>query len=270
MRRIAALFVVFAVFIGCAPSVLETPADEAPAVDASADAAETPDAIVAVEASTDASAPPADVAADANTCGAHAERIGAACRCVTGYTACDGRCVDLFNDGANCSACGRLCEGGVCALGRCVSVAPPVDAGSDAGDAAACASMTPGNCCGVACPTHPTASAATCEAGRCGLVCASIDGVPVYGNCDGNAANGCEVDLRVSAANCGACGAPCAPHRSCRARACSTACDPGWTDCDGNAANGCETNTASDAANCRTCGNACGAGMMCVGGTCSR
>jgi len=34
--------------------------------------------------------------------------------------------------------------------------------------------------------------------------------VAVWGNCDGSAASGCEVDLRSSASNCGACGDRCA------------------------------------------------------------
>jgi hypothetical protein len=211
MRRIAALFVVFAVFIGCAPSVLETPADAAPTVDASADAAETPDASVAVEASTDAPAPPADVAADANTCGAHAERIGAACRCVTGYTACDGRCVDLYNDGANCSACGRLCEGGVCALGRCVSVAPPVDAGSDAAPDAADAAPDVPDLCGGSCATLSNVASAECAApNRCAIRrCAAG-----FADCDGLDLNGCETMLGTRE-NCGACRAVCSGARVC-------------------------------------------------------
>jgi len=212
MRRIAALFALFAALVACAPSAVDTPADAAPAVDASVDAAETPEASVAVDASTDAPAPPADVAADASTCGAHAERIGAACRCVAGYTACDGRCVDLYNDGANCGGCGRLCEGGVCALGRCVSVAPPVDAGSDAGDAAA----DRPDLCGGACSRLANVAAAECSAvNRCAIIrCATG-----FADCDTLDLNGCETPLGTRE-NCGACRNVCSGSRFCAGGEC--------------------------------------------------
>jgi len=199
-------------------------------------------------------------------CPAHADRLPTGgCACVIGYRSCADACVDIDTDPANCGACGNRCAG-ACAAGRCAVV----DAGADAAPDVVCASMTPGNCCGVACPVPATASAATCVAGRCGVVCAALDGVPVYGDCDGMAANGCEVDLRTSAANCGACGAPCGAHRSCRARACSMVCDTGFGDCDRDPSNGCESNFSADANNCGACGFPCAPGRACVGGACAR
>jgi hypothetical protein len=73
--------------------------------------------------------------------------------------------------------------------------------------------------------------------------------LPGFGDCDGNAANGCEADTRTSAAHCGALRprvlpAP-TPRRACAAGACAIAtCAAGFGDCDGNAANGCEADTA--------------------------
>ena len=47
---------------------------------------------------------------------------------------------------------------------------------------------------------------AACSAGGCVVARCNAG----FGDCDGNAANGCEVDLRVTAAHCGGCGAACA------------------------------------------------------------
>ena len=85
----------------------------------------------------------------------------------------------------------------------------------------------------------------TCTSGICRLV--GCD--PGYGNCDRDAANGCELVLS-SPTNCGLCGnacpAPTGPHVVSRCQpdgasyACGLACESGWTDCDRNLANGCE------------------------------
>jgi hypothetical protein len=54
-----------------------------------------------------------------------------------------------------------------------------------------------------------------------------------FGNCDGVASNGCEVNLNTSVANCGACDKPAAPFPNAAAacmngaRALGT-CNPGW------------------------------------------
>jgi hypothetical protein len=54
-----------------------------------------------------------------------------------------------------------------------------------------------------------------------------------FRNCDGDASNGCEVDLNTSPANCGACNTPAAPFPNAAAacvngvRALGT-CNPGW------------------------------------------
>jgi hypothetical protein len=71
---------------------------------------------------------------------------------------------------------------------------------------------------------------------------------PGYGNCDGNPANGCEVDLTSDVNHCGTCGTTCPGQDStvgvCMASQCGVACKPGRYDCDGNAANGCESTCA--------------------------
>jgi hypothetical protein len=60
---------------------------------------------------------------------------------------------------------------------------------------------------------------ATCSAGFCEIAsCSSA----AFGNCDGLDTNGCEVDVRVSAAHCGACGSACGAALGCTASVCET------------------------------------------------
>jgi hypothetical protein len=69
-----------------------------------------------------------------------------------------------------------------------------------------------------------------------------------YANCDGNPANGCEVNLTEDAAHCGACGTTCQAQGNaagvCVSGSCGVACPVGTYDCDGNPANGCESTYA--------------------------
>jgi hypothetical protein len=75
-----------------------------------------------------------------------------------------------------------------------------------------------------------------------------------YADCDGDPANGCEVDLTSDAYHCGACGTVCPGQGTssgvCVASTCGTACQVGTYDCDGNPANGCESTTACGPAAC--------------------
>ncbi|MDP3275118.1 MAG: hypothetical protein Q8Q09_07965, partial [Deltaproteobacteria bacterium] len=94
-----------------------------------------------------------------------------------------------------------------------------------------------------------------------------------FGDCDGSAANGCEVNVRTTDVNnCGGCGLRCSfanAASSCAMGACAMgACNAGFADCDGNPANGCEVNVTSDNGNCGVCGTACAAGRVCSAGTC--
>lgn len=56
------------------------------------------------------------------------------------------------------------------------------------------------------CPA-PAHASASCAAGACGI--ASCD--PGFKDCDGNAADGCEINITNNAANCGRCGLACPP-----------------------------------------------------------
>jgi peroxiredoxin len=72
-----------------------------------------------------------------------------------GLTMCNGTCVDLQNDAANCGACGVVCPGGkVCTNGACVSVVCPPSATTVCGKKCVNLKIDPSNCgaCGKQCP----------------------------------------------------------------------------------------------------------------------
>lgn len=106
-----------------------------------------------------------------------------------------------------------------------------------------------------------------CRGGRCGFACNAG-----LADCDGDAATGCETDLRTSATSCGSCGYRCAPANgvaACVAGGCALAgCAPGFADCNRNPADGCEVSLRRDASHCGACGAACGAGTVCAEGRC--
>jgi hypothetical protein len=184
--------------------------------------------------------------------------------CPAGQTCCTGACVDPASSAVHCGACGTVCRAanatpaclnGVCGVGMCATGFGDCNRRGDDGcevdlqrDTASCGA------CGSACSTPANASAATCTAGRCGFACTAG-----FADCDGDASNGCEVDLRVSAAHCGLCGNACPtrPNTSapgCRAGRCDATCSTGFGDCDGNPDNGCEANLARDPNHCGACG----------------
>ncbi|MFO0601898.1 MAG: FG-GAP-like repeat-containing protein [Polyangiales bacterium] len=213
---------------------------------------------------------------DLATSAAHCGACGAACMagwfCAGGacardcgaLTACGAACVDLRTSPSNCGRCGNacsfanaaaVCAAGACGLGACNAGFGNCD-GNPANGCETALATSPSNCgaCGNAC--NATNGTATCAAGVCGITCAAG-----FGNCDGSAANGCEVNLASTAAHCGACGRACSlPNAtaSCAAGACGVAsCNAGFGNCDGNPANGCEANLATTAAHCGACGRAC-------------
>jgi hypothetical protein len=185
--------------------------------------------------------------------------------CASGYAQCSrsGPCVSLQNDAKNCGKCGQACPsdaprcaGGVCTAERCSAGTADCEGGSDAAAGCETALSAVDHCggCAVKCPTPAHASAA-CKDGGCAVgECASG-----WADCNGDPADGCEVDLS-SADDCGKCASPCAlPHASsrCDQGNCRLGqCDAGRADCDGSAANGCEADLSLPQ-HCRSCANTC-------------
>ncbi len=197
--------------------------------------------------------------------------------CDSGWGNCDGNaangCETPLNTPGNCGSCGSACAranatptcaGGSCVIGSC-------NAGSgncDAADANGCETPlnTLSNCGGCAVGCSRANATASCNAGACTLGACNAG----FGNCDGNAANGCETPLN-SLANCGSCGATCAranANVACAAGSCQIAsCVANFADCDGNPANGCETSLLANG-NCGGCGTSCTLPQQCLGGFC--
>jgi len=226
-------------------------------------------------------APPNGAAA----CVAGACTLGA---CAAGWANCDGGsangCEADLSSVQSCGACGNVCpapvgggaptcEEGICGPQPCPAGRGDCDEDPDTGcETDLTTSLGDCGACGRTCPT-PAHGIAACVAGQCALGgCAAG-----WGDCDGDPANGCEVDLSSSTGACGACGQACPTpaHASatCVDGACGMgACAAGWGDCDGLAANGCEASLQASVANCGSCGNVCAdapdGDAICVAGVC--
>ncbi|WP_434041609.1 MULTISPECIES: hypothetical protein [Sorangium] len=225
-----------------------------------------------------------DFAHASGTCAAGECQFGA---CDAGYADCDG---DLTNGceanlGASldhCGACGtpcsypaalELCLAGVCVLGAC----EPGFANCNASALDGCEVNTASDLahcggCNIAC--DPANAAEACLAGTC--VMGACDAG--FANCDGAAANGCEVSIDTSLAHCGGCGMACNlanASEACALGACElVACNAGFASCNGVEADGCEVSIASDPANCGACGADCAAAIPnaavgCSAGACT-
>ena len=153
--------------------------------------------------------------------------IGSLCKigvCNAPFRDCDGNVVNgcevnTASDPANCNGCGNRCN-----------VANGVGACQNGSCAIASCNAPYQNCAnGIVdgCETNTGNDAKNC--GACGKVCALANATPVctngaclisqctgnFRNCNNNAADGCEIDITVSAGNCGACGRACGGGQSC-------------------------------------------------------
>ncbi len=187
--------------------------------------------------------------------------------CPSGTGECDGDpstvCeTNLLTDLSNCGYCGNACNlpnaGSTCSTGQCTITS--CDSGY-----ADCDTL-PANGCEV----NLASSVNNC--GACGDACTNANGQTAcvnaacsptcntgYGDCDGDATNGCETDTATDPLNCGTCGHVCNSTNgtpSCVAGACKIACAAGWGDCDGDPSNGCETKLDTST-NCGACGTSC-------------
>lgn len=123
-------------------------------------------------------------------------------------------------------------------------------------------SLTNCGSCGTACVGRPNTTAA-CTTGACAYTCRAG-----FGDCDRNAANGCESTLDTPL-NCGRCGNVCggaSPLCDATRGSCVASCPAGTQRCGGSC-----VNLQSDVNNCGMCARACSfanAGATCNAGMC--
>ncbi len=109
--------------------------------------------------------------------------------CSMGEAACGGGCVDLQHDARNCGSCGHACgEVEACTSGVCTSTcaAPRTLCGTGASTRCVDTQVDAENCgaCGTAC-----GMGGACTSGRC----ATAACMTAASDCNGSAADGCEV-----------------------------------------------------------------------------
>jgi hypothetical protein len=212
-----------------------------------------------------------------NTCTAGTSCMAGRCLqvCTATQTRCGDTCHDLTADQAHCGMCGRACVGEErCLAGRCRVPCRPGFA--DCNEVCVALATDANHCggCGVRCRL-PHVTAPRCLGGGCAVGTCE----PGWSDCNGDAADGCEVNTGASdPSHCGGCGVVCAPPNAvgvCAAGRCTMGpCAPAWVDCDGMAANGCEVNTLTDDAHCGACSRVgdsrqCARGLVCAQGTCA-
>ncbi len=202
--------------------------------------------------------------------------------CTQGFADCnknpaDGCEVSITGDSKNCGACGMVCNipnvAESCVNGQCQSTpCLPGFADCDGNPQNGCETNTngdPNNCggCGTVC-NIPNAQAA-CVVGACLIAQCNFG----FGNCDGNAQNGCETSVANDPQNCGACSQPCVSGPNamaiCAMAKCTLTCNQGFADCNNNPGDGCEAQLAVDKNNCGQCGKACGLTANVTSTTCS-
>jgi len=127
------------------------------------------------------------------------------------------------------------------------------------------------HCGGCATVCSSTNNTPTCVAGQCVVNQCNVG----YGNCNGSAIDGCEINLMTNPAHCGACGTVCSANNgtpSCVNGQCvASTCNAGFADCNGLSLDGCEINTTNNPLNCGGCGNICSpnnATPSCTAGQC--
>ena len=178
-------------------------------------------------------------ATDLNNCGACAtvcaaangtpSCVGGMCgvaSCAAGFGNCDNMAGNGCETNTNslisdCGRCGNVCPApangvAACTMGACGLAGCQAGFGNcDANEANGCEvnlASAVANCgaCGMACPARANAAAA-CTMGACGIGACNAG----FANCDGQAANGCEINTLTNVANCGACGTVCGAGQAC-------------------------------------------------------
>lgn len=205
--------------------------------------------------------------------------------CTPGFADCDavpstGCEVDTRTSVDHCGMCRNACPArpnatATCAGGMCGLNCNPGFADCDRVATNGCEAdlrSSPTQCgmCGMACPSGPN-SVPVCRSSVCAIQCAVG-----FADCDGDASNGCEVNIRTSATNCGACRVVCpgGPNGTpvCTAGTCGIVCRAPYGNCDSFDGNGCETDLTSSPTHCGLCETSCpvpaNTTATCTAGTC--
>ena len=156
-------------------------------------------------ACVDTDSDPTHCGACGTACGDQEECVDRVCAnaCAAGETRCGTACVDTGSDPAHCGACGSACEAGwVCNAGVCDC--PPELTRCDGTCVDLSSSADHCGACGTSCLGLPDAVAGTCNAGVCVPECAEH-----RADCNGELADGCELETRSDRWNCGGCGVTC-------------------------------------------------------------
>ena len=143
--------------------------------------------------------------------------------CVASYADCnsvagDGCEVNTTSSVTHCGSCSTVCPSGANATAACTASSCRITCnagfadcdGNPANGCEANLATSTAHCgaCNAAC--SGANGTATCTAGTCAIACNGG-----FGNCDGNAANGCESELTLDDMNCGVCGRVCTAIQIC-------------------------------------------------------
>jgi hypothetical protein len=211
--------------------------------------------------------------------------VGANNGCAVGTDACDSDptngCETNTNTDANhCGDCDTVCTtangDGTCEAGKCkVASCDQGWADCDLAPRNGCETNllnTTSDCgsCNNNCAKANTN--AFCNGGNCNIIGCSVG----FADCNLIAADGCEVDIGNSVANCGGCNLPCNPANAINPQCANSqclfgGCLPGFQNCNQLSPDGCEVNTDTDPTHCGSCTTVCSfanAGAGCAGGQC--
>ena len=192
-----------------------------------------------------------------------------------GYFDCDtqpeNNCeINLQIDNLNCGTCGNQCPINTeCVNGICKCLPNYGNCDNDLLTGCEVSFLNDDNHCGtcendcISIMAFVNIAAANCSSGFCEII--SCDNT--FLDCNGDYADGCEVNLQFDDNNCGSCNNICDLNEDCFRGNCN--CANTFFDCDNDSTNGCEVIGISDNNNCGGCGNICGNNSACVNGICS-
>jgi hypothetical protein len=135
--------------------------------------------------------------------------------CKRGEVLCGTACVDTASDAKNCGACGITCPAEPnatvqCVNGTCGGTCKAGFANCNEDTADGCETNVASdvnNCggCGVHCAAGPNVAGQACVKGTCTITACQAG----FGDCDGQAADGCETSVLDNPNHCGSCGRHC-------------------------------------------------------------